>query len=88
MTLFNPFNTYYCVYIVCSQVQFGIAADPAVTAEWDETIPDDPVLQSNLESYVTFATAGADTRTTQLFINYINNTGLDDQGFAPFAKGI
>jgi peptidyl-prolyl cis-trans isomerase A (cyclophilin A) len=45
-------------------------------------------LESNLVGTVTYATAGPDTRTTQLFINYINNTGLDSQGFAPFARVI
>ena len=67
------------------QVQYGIAADPAETAKWDTTIPDDPVLKSNAQWTVTYATAGPDTRTTQLFINYVNNDQLDDQGFAPFA---
>mmetsp|Transcript_8169 Transcript_8169/g.15412 ORF Transcript_8169/g.15412 Transcript_8169/m.15412 type:complete len:211 (+) Transcript_8169:74-706(+) len=66
-------------------VQYGIAAEPAETAKWDVTIPDDPVLKSNLEWTVTFATAGPDTRTTQIFINYVDNSQLDDQGFSPFA---
>lgn len=68
-----------------TQVQYGIAADPAETAKWDTAIPDDPVLKSNDQWTVTYATAGPDTRTTQLFINYVNNAQLDDQGFAPFA---
>lgn len=67
-------------------VQWGIAALPEETKKWDEPIPDDPVLESNLEGYVSYATAGPDTRTTQLFINYANNTSLDSQGFAPFAR--
>ena len=66
-------------------VQYGIAAEPDETAKWDTTIPDDPVLKSNVEWTVSFATAGPDTRTTQVFINYVNNSQLDDQGFSPFA---
>jgi peptidyl-prolyl cis-trans isomerase A (cyclophilin A) len=67
-------------------VQFGIAALPEETAKWSIPIPDDPVLESNLEGYVSFATAGPDTRTTQLFINYVDNSFLDSEGFSPFAK--
>jgi peptidyl-prolyl cis-trans isomerase A (cyclophilin A) len=45
------------------------------------------VTQKNLRGYVTFATAGTNTRTTQVFINYADkNTSLDSQGFAPFGK--
>jgi peptidyl-prolyl cis-trans isomerase A (cyclophilin A) len=67
--------------------QFGISARPAVSKVWnDAKIPDDPVTQSNLRGYLTFATAGPNTRTTQIFINLADNPRLDGMGFAPFAK--
>lgn len=69
-------------------LQFGIAALPEETAKWNTTIPDDPVLVSNDQWTVTYATAGPDTRTTQLFINYVNNSRLDADGFAPFGRVI
>jgi peptidyl-prolyl cis-trans isomerase A (cyclophilin A) len=66
--------------------QFGISSFPPVTAAWERTeIKDDPVTQSNKKGYVTFATAGPNTRTTQVFINLKDNAGLDSRGFAPFA---
>jgi peptidyl-prolyl cis-trans isomerase A (cyclophilin A) len=68
-------------------VQFGISSQPAVARAWAQaTIPDDPVTQSNLRGYVTFAKAGANTRTTQVFINLGDNAGLDKMGFSPFGK--
>jgi peptidyl-prolyl cis-trans isomerase A (cyclophilin A) len=71
-------------------VQFGIAADPAVTRKWKEPpLADDPVLQHNVRGTLVYATAGPNTRTTQLFINLVDNTrSLDPQGFAPFATVI
>lgn len=70
-------------------VQFGLNARPAVNAAWEKAnIKDDPVTQSNKPGYITFATAGPNTRTTQVFINYQDNAALDPQGFAPFGKVI
>merc|ERR1711916_229275 len=60
------------------------AADPSCTSKWSTAIKDDPVKMSNLRGTVTYADAGPNTRTTQLFINLADNSGLDGQGFAPF----
>jgi len=67
-------------------IQFGLAADPAVTKKWDKNIDDDPVTHTNRPGSLSFATAGPNTRTTQLFINLGSNQALDQQGFAPFAQ--
>src|ERR1700693_1457523 len=68
-------------------VQFGIHGDPKIWSVWREArIKDDPVKQSNGRGYITFATAGPNTRTTQVFINFADNAALDRQGFAPFGK--
>jgi peptidyl-prolyl cis-trans isomerase A (cyclophilin A) len=67
--------------------QFGIHPDPGVMSAWrNARIPDDAVKESNKRGYVTFATAGPNTRTTQIFINFGDNAGLDSQGFAPFGR--
>ena len=67
--------------------QIGIAAEPAVAAAWKERrIEDDPVRESNKAGYVSFATSGRDSRTTQWFVNLQDNARLDAMGFAPFAR--
>jgi len=71
-------------------VQVGMNGDPDFNAQWSKKkLRDDPVIQSNKPGFVTFAKTGApDSRTTQFFINYGNNSALDRQGFAPFGKVI
>lgn len=65
--------------------QFGMSAYPQVSAAWEQAnIKDDPVVQSNHKGFVTFAMAGPNTRTTQVFINYGNNERLDKDGFTTF----
>ena len=68
--------------------QFGMNGDPRVTAAWEPlTLQDDPVKQKNTRGMVTFAAGGSpNTRSTQLFVNYGDNTNLDAMGFAPIGQ--
>jgi len=67
--------------------QFGIAGDPAVTREWkDRYIPDDPVRTSNVRGTFAFAMTGPNLRNTQIYINLVDNTQLDAQGFSPVGR--
>lgn len=68
-------------------VQWGAAADPALTKKWDVPIPDDPVKASNTRGTVAFAaTEQPNSRTTHLFINLGDNAKLDAMGFAPIGR--
>jgi len=69
-------------------VQFGINGDPAIQRNWtDATITDERVTQGNTRGFVTFAKSSEpNSRTTQLFINFTDNSRLNRQGFAPFGK--
>ena len=71
--------------------QFGMNGTPAVQKVWGapaQNLKDDPVKQSNKRGYITFANAGPNSRSTQLFINFVDNTGLDPDNmhFAPFGQ--
>lgn len=75
--------------------QFGIAGDPKIHAEWSEDgLVSEEVKQSNTRGKISFAMAGSapkpnwtnKTRTTQLFINYGDNSNLDSYGFAPVGE--
>jgi peptidyl-prolyl cis-trans isomerase A (cyclophilin A) len=68
-------------------VQWGISGSPNVAAAWQNAnIRDDPVRHSNTRGTITYATAGPNTRTTQVFVNLGDNAQLDNQGFAPFGQ--
>ena len=67
--------------------QFGISGDPSVMRFWrDRTMPDDPVVGTNVRGSLAYAMTGPDTRTTQIYINLSDNRRLDDDGFAPIAR--
>ncbi len=66
-------------------VQFGISGNTTLSQQWENAnIADDPVVASNVPGTICYATAGPNTRTTQLFVNYGNNSRLDAQGFVFF----
>jgi peptidyl-prolyl cis-trans isomerase A (cyclophilin A) len=67
-------------------MQFGISPYPEVSKAWQDTqIEDDTITVHNTRGAVTFAAAGPNTRTTQIFINLGDNRRLDSDQFAPFA---
>ncbi len=69
--------------------QIGFNPDPAVNLAWRTArIKDDPVKKSNTRGMVTIATSGPNSRTTQFFINYVDNSRLDGMGFSPFGEVI
>jgi peptidyl-prolyl cis-trans isomerase A (cyclophilin A) len=71
-------------------VQFGINGDPAIQKNWVKaTIPDEKVTQGNTRGFVSFAKSSApNSRATQVFINYADNSRLNREGFAPFGRVI
>ena len=68
--------------------QFGLNGDPAVQRAWQGAwLRDDPVMQKNVRAFVSFTTEGRpQSRFTQIFINYADNSRLDADGFAPFGQ--
>eukprot|EP00823_Brevimastigomonas_motovehiculus_P002224 TRINITY_DN1393_c0_g1_i1.p1 TRINITY_DN1393_c0_g1~~TRINITY_DN1393_c0_g1_i1.p1 ORF type:complete len:196 (+),score=43.08 TRINITY_DN1393_c0_g1_i1:160-747(+) len=80
-------NSAFFRYVPNFVVQFGIAGDPAISRKWiNATIPDDPVLLSNTVGTIAFATGGPNTRTTQVYINFRDNSRLDKLGFSAFGN--
>ena len=68
-------------------VQFGMNGDPKITQAWQGAkILDDVPKETNGRGMITFATSGPHSRTTQVFINFKDNSFLDRQGFAPFGR--
>jgi len=82
-------NTRFFRTVTGFMVQFGVHGDPAVNAAWENlAIPDDSVAESNTRGRMSFAMAGPGTRTTQVFINLVDNRSLDGMGFAPVGEVI
>lgn len=83
----SGFYTDMAIYRVVrgAVVQFGIHTEKSVNEKWNkETLEDDPVVQSNKAWTVAFASAGPQTRGTEIFINLSDNRKLDKEGFAVF----
>jgi peptidyl-prolyl cis-trans isomerase A (cyclophilin A) len=70
--------------------QFGLNGTPDVQRPWQSAgIPDEPVMQSNLRGFVSFAKESMpNTRFTMVFINVADNSFLDKDGFPPFGQVI
>ena len=67
--------------------QFGIHGDPATHEKWrNKPIKDDPVAHSNKAGTISFAMAGPNTRTSQLFLNFGDSSKVLDGDFAPFGE--
>jgi peptidyl-prolyl cis-trans isomerase A (cyclophilin A) len=66
--------------------QFGINGTPATNSVWaNASFPDDPPAgKHNTRGMVTYGqTSAKNSRSTQLFINFTDNSFLDSQGFTP-----
>jgi peptidyl-prolyl cis-trans isomerase A (cyclophilin A) len=68
-------------------VQWGLSPYPAVNAVWrEQRMPDDPVVETNTAGRMSFASAGPNSRTVQVFVNLVDNQKLDEMGFAPVGE--
>lgn len=68
-------------------VQFGLAGKPELSQTWmNQPIADDANKISNVRGTIAFAFTEPGTRTTQLYINMVNNSRLDAGGFAPLGR--
>jgi peptidyl-prolyl cis-trans isomerase A (cyclophilin A) len=81
------YDSVYIHRVTPGIAQFGFHRDPRVNNLWlQRYIGDDPVVQSNTRGTVVFAHAGMNTRSTQIFINRLDNPQYDAERFAPFGE--
>ena len=67
--------------------QFGLAENPAKTKAWRvRRLADEPVKHGNTRGAISYARGGPGTRTTQIYINLVDNTRNDSQGFSPMGR--
>ncbi|MDO5297419.1 MAG: peptidylprolyl isomerase [bacterium] len=66
--------------------QFGINWRPGMADYKNKNFDDDPSLFQLLPGTLAFAKAGPNTSSTQVFINYDDNSPLRAQGFTTFAR--
>jgi peptidyl-prolyl cis-trans isomerase A (cyclophilin A) len=68
--------------------QFGLNGNPDIQRVWQlAPLRDDPVTQKNVRGFVSFTNENRpQSRFTQIFINYADNSYLDKDGFAPFGQ--
>jgi len=67
--------------------QFGINGDPAIQSKWrGARMPDEPVVEGNTRGRLTYAKGDPNSRSTQLFINYRDNSRLDALGFSALGE--
>jgi peptidyl-prolyl cis-trans isomerase A (cyclophilin A) len=68
--------------------QWGISGDPAVTAAWQgRTFPDDSLRLSNTRGTIGFSSlTSPNTRLTQVYVNYTDNSRNDTTGVVPFGR--
>ncbi|MCP4679806.1 MAG: peptidylprolyl isomerase [Deltaproteobacteria bacterium] len=68
-------------------VQTGVSGKPKLNSKWGrKKLRDEPALRRNVRGTVSFAMAGPNSRTTQFFINLVDNKQLDPMGFTPIGK--
>ena len=73
------------VYLLVCFGQPSARSQPVLVGGQKQLLADDPTTQSNLRGRVSFARSGPNSRTTQVFVNYKDNSSLDDR-FAPFGE--
>ena len=73
--------------VVTSHLKPLLLPPPAISKSLTTATPNAPSWNTP-SGPICFATAGADTRTTQVFINLGDNSHLDAKGFAQFGEVI